>query len=111
MGKAKENPRRFVTFLQDHVEITPATVLESHTFDGKVHHVADVPEHRQVFHAGEVVDMGTVAAARTFARHYAGKGVAVRIGKETACLRCAELPAMMRPCAVCQALAESGVSS
>jgi hypothetical protein len=64
----KVNPARFVTFTRDHVQVHPATVLESHTPDGRTHHIADIPEKRTEYKAGQTIEFGSVNAARAFVK-------------------------------------------
>jgi hypothetical protein len=75
------NPRRFVTFLQDHVQVHPATVL--HVPEGEGFRViAEIPEKRDTYKKGDVIQFGSVNAARDFVRALAavcvqGRGSAV----------------------------------
>jgi hypothetical protein len=69
-----------VTFVRAHVHVHPATVLEVYAFDGSgPQKIADIPEKRDVYAAGEVLSFGTVNAARSFAKAMAGACVLGRI--------------------------------
>ncbi len=76
------NPRRFVTFTRDHVVIHPATELITQGVNGEApQKIADIPEKRDEYKRGQVVDLGTVNRAREFARAMNGAAV---VGKDGA---------------------------
>lgn len=61
------NLKRTVTFLADHTIIHPATVLESFGLtDGIRYTIAELPETRTEYKAGQIVEFGSVQAAKDF---------------------------------------------
>ena len=71
----KVHPDRFVTFVRPHVEATPATVLESTEIrKGAAYVIAEIPESRREYRAGQELQFGSVNAARAFVKAINGKG-------------------------------------
>lgn len=74
----KSNPKHYVTFVRDHVQVHPASVLEIVSIlTGKNTIVpgSEIPERRDVYRAGQVVYIGSVAAAKSFAKAMQGAAV------------------------------------
>lgn len=59
------NPNRFVTFVRDHVQVQPATVL-CYPETGEV--IAEIPERRDTYVHGQELQFGSVNAARAFVK-------------------------------------------
>jgi len=79
VSRRKPHPDSFVTFVRDHVVTNPATVLQVPEGDG-FRVIAEIAESHVVYVRGQVVAMGTVNAARAFARAMNGAAV---VGKVT----------------------------
>ena len=63
------HPGRFVTFIRDHVQVHPATVLESTEIrTGAKYVIAEIPEKRDEYKAGQELQFGSVNAAREFVK-------------------------------------------
>ena len=80
------HPGRFVTFVKPHVQVHPATVLESTELrTGAKYTIAEIPEKRDVYLGTEELQFGSVNAARDFVKAInASAGDTVcRIGRAT----------------------------
>ena len=62
--RREKHPGRFVTFVAPHEVVNPATVLE--TGEGRL--IAEIPEKRTVYEAGQTLEFGSVNAARAFVK-------------------------------------------
>lgn len=64
-----KNPKRFVTFVRDFLQVNPATVLESTEMTmGKKYTIAEIPESSRQYRAGETLEFGSVNSARDFVK-------------------------------------------
>lgn len=70
--KKPVNPKRSVTFIRAHTVVHPATVLE---INGEVVPHTERPEKTDVYVQGQVLEFGSVASARSFARAMNGAAV------------------------------------
>ena len=78
------HPGRFVTFVAPHVQIHPATVLESTEMrTGAKYTIAEIPEKRDVYVVGQELQFGSVNAARDFVKaiNASAGDVVCKIGK------------------------------
>jgi hypothetical protein len=72
----KIHPARFVTFVRDHVEVTPETVLESTEMrTGTKYVIATIPESRREYKRGQVLEFGSVNAAKDFVKAMKGDAI------------------------------------
>lgn len=86
----KIHPDRFVTFIREHVQIHPATVLEGETLrTGEKYTIAEIPERRDVYTVGQELQFGSVNAARAFVKALnEGKDAPVcRVGRSEPCAK------------------------
>jgi hypothetical protein len=80
MSRRKPHRDSFVTFIREHVHVTPPTqLLQEPLSGGPPRVIAEFPERRDTYALGQVVAMGTVNAARSFAKAMAGACVVGRI--------------------------------
>jgi hypothetical protein len=79
-SESKINPRRFVTFVQDHVVVNPAQTIESTEMGtGKTYIIATIPESRAEYTRGQVLQFGSVNSARDFAKAMNGAAVVGKV--------------------------------
>ena len=71
-------PRLFVTFVRDHVEVTPAQVLCVPEGDSE-RIIAELPRREDFYAAGRVLSFGTVNAARAFVKAIGGAAVVGKV--------------------------------
>ena len=78
MSSRKPHPDSFVTFVRDHVKVTPATVLSVPEGDGE-RIIAEFPRREDFYPAGRVLSFGTVNAARAFVKAIGGAAVVGKV--------------------------------
>jgi len=73
------HPGRFVTFVQDYTQVTPATILEGYEpRTGLKYKIADIPERVTEYKAGQELQFGSVNAAKEFVK---ALGPVCRVGR------------------------------
>jgi hypothetical protein len=70
--------KALVRFTREHTVIRPATVLETHNFDGTVTHIADIPEARTVYVTGETHTFRSAKDALAFVKAMDGAAELVK---------------------------------